>query len=94
MRDRDVLIQEALAFAQSIAAAKRAHIEPFRRVELPKALEPAQLPKPRNKIFEREEIRQRVADFKATQHKFQLDREQYFKNTMAKARSNSSRSQA
>jgi hypothetical protein len=93
-RDRDLLLEEALAFAQSVAAAKSARAETLAWVERPRALEPAQLPKPRDMIFEREEIRQRIADFKVTQRKFQLDREEYFEKTLAKARSNSSRSEA
>ena len=37
---------------------------------------------------EREEIATRVASFKATQEKFQREREQYFVATLQKARSN------
>src|ERR1035437_5594105 len=47
------------------------------------------LPKPKDRLFEREEIRQRVADFKATQLKFEREREEYFKRTLAKVRSGS-----
>jgi chorismate mutase len=36
---------------------------------------------------EREEIAARVASFKATQEKFQREREEYFVNTLANARS-------
>src|SRR5450759_5328878 len=41
------------------------------------------------RLFEREEIRQRVADFKATQLKFEREREEYFKRMLAKVRSGS-----
>jgi hypothetical protein len=50
--------------------------------------------KPKDKLFEREEIQQPVADFKATQSKFEREREEYFKKTMSKVRSNSSGSNA
>ena len=86
MRDRDLLIKETLAFAQSVAAVNPVQIEPSTRVEPPKTVVMAQFATPKDKIFEHEEIRQRVADFKATQHKFQCEREEYFKKTMARAR--------
>ena len=44
---------------------------------------------PIDRSFERDEIRRRVADFKATQNKFQQGREEYYKATIAKVRSNS-----
>jgi len=89
MRDRDLLIEETLAFAQSVAAVNPVEVEPSTRVEVPKTVVVAQVATPKDKIFEHEEIRQRVADFKATQHKFQCEREEYFKKTMEKVRSKS-----
>ena len=89
MRDRDLLIEETLAFAQSIAAVNPVQIEHPMRVEPLKTVELPQVVKPKDKIFEREEILRRVADFKTTQHKFQCEREEYFKKTMAMARSKS-----
>jgi hypothetical protein len=89
MRDRDLLIEETLAFAQRVAAVNPVQIEHPTRVEPPKAVAVVQVATPKDKIFEREEIRQRVADFEATQHKFQREREEYYKATMAKIRSKS-----
>jgi hypothetical protein len=61
-----------------------------KRVEPPNSVAMWPIANPKDKLFEREEIRQRMADFKATQSKFEREREEYFKKTMAKVRSNSS----
>lgn len=84
LKDRDRLVEEGLAFIQTLAAAKRVRIETPKQVESPKAVDLTQIAKPRDKLFERDEIRQRVADFKATQHRFQREREEYYEKTMAK----------
>jgi hypothetical protein len=34
-------------------------------------------------------MQRRMADFKATQHRFEIEREDYFKKTMANLRANS-----
>jgi hypothetical protein len=91
MRDRDLLIQETMAFAQRVAAAKPVRIETATQVEFQKRVELAQR---KGKLFERDEIGERVAEFKATQRKFEREREEYFDKTMAKIRSNSSRTEA
>jgi hypothetical protein len=82
MKDRDLLIEETLAFVHMVASTQpvRAEVEP------PKTFAVVQVAKPKDKIFEREEIQQRVADFEATQRKFQHEREEYYKATMAKVR--------
>jgi hypothetical protein len=85
MRDRDLLVQETLEFAQRVAV-NAVRIGTPKRVEPPRAVELAQIAKPRDKLFEREEIRQRVADFKVTQNKFQREREEYYRATIAKVR--------
>ena len=59
------------------------------RVEPPKTVTVVQAVKPKDQIFEREEILQRVAGFEATQRKFQREREEYFNKTMARVRSKS-----
>ena len=46
---------------------------------------------PYNAAREREEIASRVASFKATQEKFEREREEYFVTTLQNARSGSSR---
>jgi hypothetical protein len=73
MKDRDLLVEETLAFAQRVAATKPVKAETPTRVEHPKAVALEQMAKPKDKLFEREEIRQRLADFKANQHKFQRE---------------------
>jgi hypothetical protein len=83
LKDRARLVEDGLAFIQTLAAAKRVRIE-TQTQEPPKAVDLTQIAKPRDKLFERDEIRQRVADFKATQHRFQREREEYYERTMAK----------
>jgi hypothetical protein len=61
-------------------------IETPTQVEQPKAVASEQIAKPRDKLFEREEIQHRVADFKATQNRFKRERKEYFKKTMGKVR--------
>ena len=78
-----------MAFAQRVAAVNPVQIEYPTRVEQPKTVATPQAAKPKDKIFEREEILRRVADFEATQHKFQREREEYFRTTMEKVRSKS-----
>jgi len=82
--DRDLLIKETLVFAQRVTAAKPVRIETSTPIEPAKSFIQPNLPKPKDRLFEREEIRQRVADFKATQLKFEREREEYFKRTLAK----------
>jgi hypothetical protein len=86
MRDRDLLIAETLAFARSVAAHRPIGIEPQAQVEPIKTVALEQTAKPKDKLFERDEIKQRVTDFKATQTKFQREREEYYNATMAKVR--------
>ena len=93
MRDRDLLVEDTLAFVQRLAANKpgaaergKPAIETLTQVEQPIAVASEQTAKPRDRIFEREEILQRVADFRANQHKFQREREEHYKSTMAKVR--------
>ncbi len=86
MRDRDLLVEDTLAFVQRLAANKPAWIETPTRVEQPIAVASEQTAKPRDRIFEREEILQRVADFRANQRKFQREREEHYKSTMAEVR--------
>ena len=86
IKDRDRLIEETLAFVQEVATLKPSQIEIPKQIEPPKAIEVVQIAKPKDKLFEREEIRRRLADFKATQNRFQREREEYYKTTMAKVR--------
>jgi hypothetical protein len=80
LRDRDLLVQESTALAQRVAPARPVRVEapPAERRKSDK------LAQPKDSLFEREEIRQRMADFNATQDRFQQEREEFFKKTMAK----------
>lgn len=86
MQDRDQLIEETLAFAKSVARIEPDQIETQTQAEPPKAAPQLQIAKPKEKLFERQEILQRVADFRATQNKFQREREEHYRATMAKVR--------
>jgi hypothetical protein len=99
MKDRDRFIEETLAFVQGLPTLKPTlkQVEPPKafapeqpakpkQVEPPKAFAPEQPAKPKDKLLEREEIRKRLEDFKATQNRFQREREEYYKATMTKVR--------
>jgi hypothetical protein len=62
MRDRDLLVQETLAFAAKVAV-KSVRVETAAQIESPKASEFTLVARPGDKVFDREEMRQRVADF-------------------------------
>ena len=73
--DLDALVQEAMALAKSIRvepAAPRAVIEPPVPLVEPSRLPPVSLPK-----SERDEIRERVSNFKAHQEPLAREREDY-----------------
>jgi hypothetical protein len=57
-----------------------------RQVEPPKAFAPQQPAKPKDKLLEREEIRKRLEEFKATQNRFQHEHEEYYNAAMMKVR--------
>ena len=89
MKERDLLIEETLTFVQRVVAAKPVRIETSTPIGRAESVIKPNLPKPKDRLFEREEIRQCVADLKATQLKFEREREEYFKRTLAKVRSGS-----
>ena len=80
-------LEEILSLAERQIAPKASGIDALTCVELSKATR--QNVKPKDTLFEREEIRQRMADFKATQRRFEIEREEFFKTTMASLRGNS-----
>ena len=94
MRDRDLLVEETLAFVQRAATNNPVRIETAEQIEPPNTIAMPPIAKPKDKLSERDAIRKRVADFKATQHKFEREREDYFRKAMSKVRSNSSGSDA
>jgi hypothetical protein len=84
------LVEETLAFVQEVANAEPPREPPpMQVVATVKSIIQPKLPKPKDKLFDRDEIQQRVADFKAMQHKFAREREEYYKATMAKIRGGS-----
>jgi hypothetical protein len=97
MKQRDLLVEEALAFAQAVAArAPKAALTPVRQpdaaqdvassAQRPLALaEPAPTDTPEG---ERIVIQRRLANFKAHQERFEREREDYFQETLGKARAN------
>ncbi len=80
-------LEETLSLAERQTAPKFVGIDALTHVELTKMV--TQNIKPKDKFFERDEMRQRMADFKATQRRFEVEREEFFKNTMASLRGNS-----
>jgi hypothetical protein len=80
-------LEETLSLAERRIAPKSVAIDALTDADLSKATR--QNVKPKDKFFEREEIRQRMADFKATQRRFEIEREEFFKKTMASLRAKS-----
>jgi len=80
-------LEETLSLAERKIAPKASGIDALTQAELSKAI--GQNIKQKDKLFERDEIKQRMADFKATQRRFEIEREEFFKNTMASLRGNS-----
>jgi len=96
MKQRDLLVEEALAFAQAVAArAPKMALAPLPQPDAAKvAASSAQRPVSVTESSpedtpntERTAILQQVANFKAHQQRFEREREDYFQKTMAKARS-------
>jgi hypothetical protein len=95
MKQRDLLMEEALAFAQSVAAnTQKIAVTPVHQpdadfassVQRPiAAKEPASQDKPDT---EGAIIRKRLENFRANQERFRREREEYCTTTMAKARAN------
>jgi hypothetical protein len=98
-KQRDLLIEETMVFAQ------RVRINAPKQFEFPKTVgqpvasgvatesEPLQLPRatevptPKDRLdTERDVVQRRLANFKAIQKKFQLEREEYYTRTMSEAR--------
>jgi hypothetical protein len=96
MKQRDLLIQETLEFVQGISTDSKSVAPPAQRTaegnESPIAVQNPVVvegPAPKDKLdMERTAILRRVANFKANQQRFQREREEYFQNTMDKARAN------
>jgi hypothetical protein len=97
MKQRDLLVEEAMAFAQ--AAADRAPKMALMPVPQPNAAQDvassaqrplalAELAPTDTPEGERIVIQRRLANFKAHQERFEREREDYFQETLGKARAN------
>jgi hypothetical protein len=98
-KQRDLLIEETMAFTQRLGsnAPKRFEFpntipQPLssgiamqpEALQLPRA---AEVPTPKDGLdTERNMVQRRLANFSATQKKFQQDREEYYSRTMSAAR--------
>jgi hypothetical protein len=87
-KERDLLIEDTLAFVQRVAAdapKTTGAPKPVVASVLPPVV--AEVLTPKNRLdMERAVIQRRVANFAANQKKFQQDREEYYARTMADAR--------
>ena len=88
MKQRDVLIEETMAFVQGVAAdAPKTADSPKSVVPLVQSPVVGAIPSPKNRVdIECAMIQRRVADFAARQKKFQQEREEYYERTMKAAR--------
>jgi hypothetical protein len=96
-KQRDLLIEEALAFAQDIAAnTPRRAVMPVHPPDVAPEI-PLSVQRPfaiaeqaLTDMLHRERIviQRRLANFKAHQERFQREREDYFQKTLANARTN------
>jgi hypothetical protein len=82
-------LEETLSFAERRIAQNPVRTDALTQVGLSKTVTPAQPIIPKDKLFEREDISQRLAAFRATQRRFEIERDEYFKMTMANLRTNS-----
>lgn len=91
IRERDELIAQTMAFVQSISGQ-----QPTTRPAVPSAEAPqgAPMPEPVRIALPaadiRTEIQQRVANFRKHQERFEREREEFCRSTLAKARGASS----
>jgi hypothetical protein len=98
-KQRDLLIEETMAFTQRLRSNAPTQFELPNTVPQPLSSgvaikpEPWQLPvaaevlTPKNRLeTERDVVQRRLANFKATQKRFQQEREEYYTRTMSDAR--------
>jgi hypothetical protein len=84
----DLLVEETLAFAQEVVSAKsNRDVTPAQAAELIETVLRSSLPKPKDRLYKDEKLEKRLSEFKAVQNRFERERDEYFKKTMAKIRS-------
>jgi len=88
----DPLVEETLAFVHDVASAEsHRDVTPIKVAEPVKSVTQTNLPKPKDRLFRDEELEKRLSEFKAVQHRFEREREEFFEKTMSKVRLSSSR---
>jgi hypothetical protein len=85
MKQRDLLIEETLAFSQRVTADTKV-VKPTAVVPKTYEQKPVTATLTEKPDMERAAIQRRVMNFKAHQDRFQREREEYYATTMAKAR--------
>ena len=91
----DPLVEETLAFVQGVASAESDRDERLMQAtELIKSVLQSELPKPKDRLFRDELLEKRLSEFKAVQHRFERERDEFFNKTMSKVRLPLSRNDA
>jgi hypothetical protein len=90
-RTPDLLVEETLAFVQEVSVEPNRSEKPILAAELVESVLQSNLPKPKDRLFEDEELQNRLSEFNAVQHRFEREREEFFKKTMSEVRSSLSR---
>lgn len=90
-RKSDLLVEETLAFVQGVARAESHRDVTPMSAKPVKSVIQSDLPKPKDRLFEDEEMQKRLSEFTAVQHKFAREREEFFRKTMSRARSSLAR---
>ena len=80
----DPLVEETLSFVQGVASAQSDRDEKLiQATELIVSVQQSELPKPKDRLFRDEQLEKRLSDFKAVQHRFERERDEFFKKTMS-----------
>jgi hypothetical protein len=97
----DLLVEETLAFVHEVAnteshrdSVPKSVLQAVKLAALPDTLPPrpvANLPKPKVRVFEDEEMQKRMTEFKTIQSRFAREREEFYQRTMSRVRSSLSR---
>ena len=91
MRKSDLLVEETLALVQEAVSAESHRDVTSKKVAELESVIHANLPKPKDMLFKNEDMQKRLSEFKAIQHKFAREREEFYEKTMSKVRPSLSR---
>ena len=87
-RKSDLLVEETLTFVHGVASAESDRDEKLiQATELIESVLQSRLPKPKDRLFRDEELEKRLSEFKAVQHRFARERDEFFRKTMSNIRS-------